>query len=162
MLKVAIVDENLKVIKKVSKALKESGYNIVYTAVDGTDALKKNEVSPAQVILIIHPAMVIADESNFASNFWEDNTDTRIVFFDDYMLGLMRDSFKTYSCGIPNSTNELINIMRMIEYDIHPNKTEYVDPYIDQKKYKQLICLMNETLGPHIMKDLLKQISDNP
>lgn len=54
MLKVAIVDDEPDLQRLYQIALSSKGYEIVFVANDGTDAVEKNRKTPAQVIIMDH------------------------------------------------------------------------------------------------------------
>ena len=54
MLKVAIVDDEPDLQRLYKLALASRGYDIVFIANDGTDAVEKNHRSPAQIIIMDH------------------------------------------------------------------------------------------------------------
>lgn len=54
MLKVAIVDDEPDLQRLYQLALSSKGYEIVFVANDGTDAVEKNRKTPAQVIIMDH------------------------------------------------------------------------------------------------------------
>lgn len=54
MLKIAIVDDEPDLQRLYNLALSSRGYEIVYIANDGTDAVEKNRIDPAQIIIMDH------------------------------------------------------------------------------------------------------------
>jgi CheY-like chemotaxis protein len=54
VLKVAIVDDEPDLQRLYQLALKTRGYEIVYVANDGTDAVEKNHKTPASIIIMDH------------------------------------------------------------------------------------------------------------
>ena len=54
MLKIAIVDDEPDLQRLYQLALESKGYDIVFVANDGTDAVDKMQKSPAQVIIMDH------------------------------------------------------------------------------------------------------------
>jgi len=54
LLKVAIVDDEPDLQRLYQLALSSKGYEIVFVANDGTDAVEKNRKTPAQVIIMDH------------------------------------------------------------------------------------------------------------
>ena len=54
LLKVAIVDDEPDLQRLYKLALASRGYDIVFVANDGTDAVEKNRLSPAQIIIMDH------------------------------------------------------------------------------------------------------------
>ncbi len=54
MLKVAIVDDEPDLQRLYKLALASRGYDVVFIANDGTDAIEKNKQTPAQIIIMDH------------------------------------------------------------------------------------------------------------
>jgi two-component system chemotaxis response regulator CheY len=79
MLKVAIVDDEPDLQRLYQLALSSRGYDIVFVANDGTDAVEKNRRDPAQIIIMDHrmPTKngVEATKEILAERPW-----TRIIF----------------------------------------------------------------------------------
>ena len=79
MLKVAIVDDEPDLQRLYQLALSSKGYDIVFVANDGTDAVEKNRKSPAEVIIMDH-RMPTKNGVEATREILAESPDTRIIF----------------------------------------------------------------------------------
>jgi two-component system chemotaxis response regulator CheY len=79
MLNVAIVDDEPDLQRLYQLALTSKGYNIVFVANDGTDAVEKNHKSPAQVIIMDH-RMPTKNGVDATKEILAERPDTKIIF----------------------------------------------------------------------------------
>lgn len=79
MLKVAIVDDEPDLQRLYQLALSTRGYEIVFVANDGTDAVEKNLKSPAWVIIMDH-RMPTKNGVEATREILAESPDTRIIF----------------------------------------------------------------------------------
>ncbi len=79
MLKVAIVDDEPDLQRLYQLALSSKGYDIVFVANDGTDAVEKNRKTPASVIIMDH-RMPTKNGVEATREILAESPDTRIIF----------------------------------------------------------------------------------
>jgi len=79
LLKVAIVDDEPDLQRLYQLALSSKGYDIVFVANDGTDAVEKNRKSPAEVIIMDH-RMPTKNGVEATREILAESPDTRIIF----------------------------------------------------------------------------------
>ena len=79
MLKVAIVDDEPDLQRLYQLALSSRGYDIVFVANDGTDAVEKNRRSPAQIIIMDH-RMPTKNGVEATKEILAERPRTRIIF----------------------------------------------------------------------------------
>jgi two-component system chemotaxis response regulator CheY len=79
LLKVAIVDDEPDLQRLYQLALSTRGYEIVFVANDGTDAVEKNLKSPAWVIIMDH-RMPTKNGVEATREILAESPDTRIIF----------------------------------------------------------------------------------
>ncbi|HTX43318.1 MAG TPA: response regulator transcription factor [Methanocella sp.] len=79
MLKVAIVDDEPDLQRLYQLALSSKGYDIVFVANDGTDAVEKNRKVPASVIIMDH-RMPTKNGVEATREILADSPDSRIIF----------------------------------------------------------------------------------
>ena len=79
MLKVAIVDDEPDLQRLYQLALKTRGYEIVYVANDGTDAVEKNHKTPARIIIMDH-RMPTKNGVEATKEILAENPKTKIIF----------------------------------------------------------------------------------
>ncbi len=79
VLKVAIVDDEPDLQRLYQLALKTRGYDIVYVANDGTDAVEKNHKMPAQIIIMDH-RMPTKNGIEATKEILSENPKTKVIF----------------------------------------------------------------------------------
>jgi two-component system, chemotaxis family, chemotaxis protein CheY len=79
MLKVAIVDDEPDLQRLYQLALSSRGYDIVFVANDGTDAVEKNRRAPAQIIIMDH-RMPTKNGVEATKEILAERPKTRIIF----------------------------------------------------------------------------------
>jgi two-component system chemotaxis response regulator CheY len=79
LLKVAIVDDEPDLQRLYQLALSSKGYDIVFVANDGTDAVEKNRKVPASVIIMDH-RMPTKNGVEATREILADSPDSRIIF----------------------------------------------------------------------------------
>jgi two-component system chemotaxis response regulator CheY len=79
LLKVAIVDDEPDLQRLYQLALSSRGYEIVFVANDGTDAVEKDRKSPARIIIMDH-RMPTKNGVEATKEILNERPDTRIIF----------------------------------------------------------------------------------
>jgi CheY-like chemotaxis protein len=79
MLKIAIVDDEPDLQRLYQLALESKGYEIVFVASDGTDAVEKEQVTPAQVIIMDH-RMPTKNGVEATREIMAEYPDTKVIF----------------------------------------------------------------------------------
>lgn len=178
MLKVSIVDENPLVLKQIGEILKNKGYDVVYEARDGTEALNKNLETPAQVVIFLHPAMAIANPGELANRFSSKHPETRIIFLDGSVLlndYVPENAFVSHTTSSPE---ELLSILEWVECKMNLNEPLTLKEPIEQKinfdepltsndpidyklRYERLVHLLRLHYGDRIASDFIKIADTN-
>ena len=123
MLNVAIVDDEPDLQRLYQLALSSRGYDIVFVANDGTDAVEKNRKTPAQVIIMDH-RMPTKNGVEATKEILAERPDTRIIFVsaDEAVEKEAREAGAIRFLKKPISLKDLIKNIEDVAKDLDDNK----------------------------------------
>jgi two-component system chemotaxis response regulator CheY len=122
MLKIAIVDDEPDLQRLYQLALKSKGYDIVFLASDGTDAIEKEQKTPAQVIIMDH-RMPTKNGVEATREIMSEFPDTRIIFVsaDEAVEKEAKEAGAVRFLKKPISLKDLVRNIEEVASDIGKN-----------------------------------------
>lgn len=122
MLKIAIVDDEPELQRLYQLALESRGYNIVFVANDGADAMDKDRNNPAQVIIMDH-RMPTKNGVEATREILDEKPDTKVIFVsaDEAVEKEAREAGAVRFLKKPISLKELIKNIEDIGKNLDEN-----------------------------------------
>ncbi len=123
VLKVAIVDDEPDLQRLYQLALSSRGYDIVFVANDGTDAVEKDRVTPARIIIMDH-RMPTKNGVDATREILAEKPDTSIIFVsaDEAVEKEAIDAGAVRFLKKPISLKDLINNIEEVARNIGEDK----------------------------------------
>ena len=118
MLKVAIVDDEPDLQRLYTLALSSKGYDIAFVANDGTDAVEKEHLTPAPIIIMDH-RMPTKNGVEATKEILSKRPDTKIIFVsaDDAVEKEAKEAGAVRFLKKPISLKELLHNIEEVAKD---------------------------------------------